>query len=81
MQFCEHRPFGDWQPRDDDETVDTRGERHGVAEIQNRRRIDQDKIGALFELGEERGERVRTDEFGWVGRERPDREHLGHSPG
>ena len=61
----------DLQPSDEQDAVHLRGERHRVAEAEERRRVDDDDVGTLAELLDRRPDRMRGDELTRVGRDRP----------
>ena len=66
----------DLQPSDEQDAVHLRGERHRVAEAEERRRVDDDDVGTLAELLDRRPDRMRGDELTRVGRDRPGGKHF-----
>ena len=68
MKFVYRSPLEEREARNHNKPVDPCGERHGIAEVQNRCGVDKDEVSALGKLCKESCERLRASELGRIRR-------------
>ena len=75
-ELVQRRPPDDQHQRGDHHRVDLRGEDRGVADLEDRRGVDQHDVGALSGLREDVAHRLGAKELRGVRGQRPGGEHV-----
>ena len=74
-----HRPPKRLHPRDHDHPVGLRGEGQGIADPEERRRVDDDGVVHVPQLSQDLSQAVGGGELAGIRRERPGDEHVEHA--